>query len=527
MKHRLRCLLILMVFLLLLTWMSGIAMAQIGNGYPFRLDIPDTYNSSLWMPQWNTPLNFRGMAGAQAGTEYPFLFSFPYSYQSSLWMAYWNTTLTRMVNSPADWSNNSYYRHLTPLTRNGIPLFSYPWSYSYSTSSTPPQKTEPVQPVFENLSLFKMGTLYARIDEPYTYIFAADYAGSEIKTLGEEGNIVELSSIFHFMLDPETYFLFGDPNDPDDEVYQYYVNDLGADPDLFGENDPNLAALFGRESFKVDFDFPIFADPNLRFGGHMAERIIEQGTLGWKVSVQGAVEGHPMEITPLPTDPYDGMPTYLPANYDAINVALLYQKPSFPPGAVIALEAALWNSGISVWPNIAALDYTPQQFGDLTVTVEVTNGVDSDFSTFPISVVDYPVENHAPVPLSERVELTFYVGEPGVHLFQCIDPDCFIFSQAYNLYGEIPEDTHMTSNTPGITPRDDMSSLMWDLHCNDLPSYQYGPWVNNLINQDTGIMYWVPQFDGEFNMVVSCSDNRGGTAHIEAEILCIQKGGPV
>jgi hypothetical protein len=517
MQHRLRCLLTLMVLLLLLTWIMGIAGAQIGIQYPSLLDIPDSYNSSLWMPLWNTPLIWRGMAGAQIGIQHPLLLlDIPDSYKFSLWMALWNTNLTRMVNSPADRINHSYYPRFSPLTRSGIPLLSYPWSYLYSPSSPPPKKTEPVKPVFEDLSLFKMGPLYARIDEPYTYIFVADYACSEIKTLGEEGDIIELSSIFQFMLDPCTYFQYGDPNDPNDEVYQYYVNELGADPNLFGENDPNLAALFGRESFKVDFDFPIFADPNLRFGGHMAERIIEQGTLGWKVSVQGEDANDTMHIAPLSTDPYDGMPTYLPANYDALEAALFYQIPSFPPGVVIALEAALWNSGISVWPNVAALDYTPDSFEDLTVTVEVTNGIDSDFSTFPLSVVDSPVENHAPVPQSDRVELRFYMGEQGSHLLQCIDADCFIFSQAYNLYGEIPEDTHVTWNTPGMAPRDDMSSLVWEVHDS--------PWVYNIIDQNMGIINFVPQFAGEYNMVVCCSDNRGGTAYIEVDILCLSRG---
>ena len=459
------------------------------------------------------------MAGTQIGIAYPFRLDILNSYNTSLWMALWNTNLTRMVNSPADWSNNSYYPRFNPLIQSSIPLLSYPWSYSYSPSSPPPKKTEPVQPVFEDLSLFKMGPLYTQIDKPYTYIFVADYAGSEIKTLDEDGNIVELSSIFQFLLNPENHFWYGDPNDPNDEVYQYYVNELGADPDLFGENDPKLAALFGRESFKVDFDLPVFADPNLRFGGHLAERTIEQGTLGWEVSVQGEDDNDTMHIAPLSTDPYDGMPTYLPANYDAIDAAVLYQKPSFPPGAVKALEAALWNSGISVWPNVAALDYTPQQIGDLTVTVEVTNGIDSDFSTFPLNVVDYPVENHAPVPQSDRVELRFYVGEMGVHLVQCIDPDCFIFSQTYNLYGEIPDTTHVTWNTPGMTPRDDMSSLVWhDEHM--IGGYYY---TVSIIDQ-SGIISFTPQYDGTYDVVVTCSDNRGGTAHIEVIIQCINRG---
>jgi len=524
MKHRLRCLLILMVFLLLLTWIRGMAGAQTGIDYPFRLDIPDSYNSSLWMPLWNTPLTWKGMARAQTGNGYQFRLDMPDSYSSSLWMAYWNTTLTRIVNSPADRSNNSYYPPFSTLTRGGIPLLPYPWSYSFSPS---PKKTKPVRPAFENLSLFNMGPLYAHIDEPYRYLFIADYTSEGMEVHALNGKIVSCSSIFDVLLDPIEFFIYGDPNDPNDPVVKYWT-DLGADPNLFGENDPNIAALFGRESFRVDLDLPVFADPNLRYGGHLAEELIEQGTLGWKVLVQGAVEDQPLKIAPLPTDPYDGMPTYLPANYNAIEAAMLYQKPCFPPGAVCALEAALWNSGISLWPDVAALDYTPHSFEDLTVSVEVTNGVDSEVCTFPMTVLDYSVENYAPVHQSDKIELTFYVGEESEYVFQFIDPDCFIFSQAYNLYGQTPATTHVPANTPGMTPRDDMSCLVWDLRINGLPSIYFQPWLDSYIDtyQSTGVFSWTPQFIRSYDAVVNCSDNRGGTTNIEVEILCKSRGGP-
>ncbi|MGA1791303.1 MAG: hypothetical protein ACMUIM_07440 [bacterium] len=518
MKHRLGCLCILMVFLLLLAWMRGTAGAQIGTEYPFRLDIPDSYNSSLWMPLWNTPLTWKGPTGAQIGIAYPFRLDIPNSYNPSLWMTFWNTTLTRIVNNPADRSNNSYYPPFSPVIGSGIPLLYYPWSYLYSPS---PKKTKPVQPVFENLSLFKMGPLYALINEPYRYLFIADYTSEGMEVLALGGDMISCSSIFDILLDPIEFLIYANPNDPSDPVVKYWT-DLGADPNLFGENDPNMAALFGRESFKVDLNLPVFADPNLRFGGHLAERLIEQGTLQWKVSVQGAVDGQPLQIAPLPTDPYDGMPTYLPANHNAIEAALLYQKPCFPPGAVIALEAALWNSGISLWPNVAALDYKPECFEDLTVTVKVTNGVDSEASTFPMTALDHPAENYAPVPAFDEVELIFYKGEESEYVFQFIDPDCFIFSQAYNLYGEIPTATHVPCNTPGMAPRDDMSCLVWDLRINGLAGIHFHPWLDSYIDtyQYTGVFSWTPQFVRSYDVVVTCSDNRGGTANIEVEILC-------
>ena len=79
MNLRLRCLWTLTILILLLTWISGIAGAQIGIEYPFLLDIPASYNPSLWM-------------------------------------ALWNTNLTRIVNSPAGWLNHNYYPWCNPLT---------------------------------------------------------------------------------------------------------------------------------------------------------------------------------------------------------------------------------------------------------------------------------------------------------------------------------------------------------------------------------------------------------------------------
>ena len=373
--------------------------------------------------------------------------------------------------------------------------------------------------------LFEMGPLYAQIFEPYTYLFVSDYAGAAVETV-VDGNIVGCGSVFDFLLDPVNYFLYGDPNDPTDEVYQYWVNEMGADPNLFGQNDPDLATLFGVPFFIVDFNLPIFADPNLRFDGSQAKCLKNSGTLGWNATINGyganGIQAFLLE--PLSTFPYDGMPTYLPAYYNSIETALLYQKPSFPPGAVLALEAALWNSGISQWPNVAALNYTPQYFEDLIVTIEVTNGVHSDIRTIPISVVNYPVENYPPVLQLDIDDQIFYVGETGVYLINFIDPDCFIFSQAYNLNGQTPATTHVPANTPGMTPRDDMSQMVWNMTINGLPSYQYGPWINSIINPCSGIISWVPQFEGAYNAIVTCSDNRGGVAFGEVTIFCVNSG---
>ncbi|NIS50702.1 MAG: hypothetical protein GWN94_06240, partial [Phycisphaerae bacterium] len=53
------------------------------------------------------------------------------------------------------------------------------------------------------------------------------------------------------MLNPANFLLVQDPNDPNDPVVKYWT-DMGADPNLFGENDPNIADIFDRDSFIVD-----------------------------------------------------------------------------------------------------------------------------------------------------------------------------------------------------------------------------------------------------------------------------------
>ncbi|MGA1789963.1 MAG: hypothetical protein ACMUIM_00635 [bacterium] len=370
--------------------------------------------------------------------------------------------------------------------------------------------------------LFEIGPLYAHLDEPYTYIFVADYSGANIKC-HVNGETREYDYVPDLMLDPENFLFAQDPNDPNDPVYRYYVNELGADPNLFGENDPNVAEALGLPFFIVDFNLPVFADPNLRFGGSQADNIKTFETLGWNVQVNGygASGIQAFLLEPLSTVPFDGMPTYLPARHSVIDLIKTYGRPYYSPEQVLMLEAALWNSGIPVWPNVAALNYTPQYFEDMIVTIEVTDGVYSDVRTFPISVVNYPVENYAPVLQLPIEDPTFYIDEEGEYHINFIDPDCFIFSQAYNLNGEIPATTHVPANTPGMTIRDDMSSMVWNLTINNLPSYQYGPWVyDRRIDQSSGLISFIPTHPDVQDAVVTCSDNRGGVAHGEAIITC-------
>ena len=372
------------------------------------------------------------------------------------------------------------------------------------------------------VDLFEPGPLYAQIFEPYTYLFVVDYTGANIRC-HVNGESREYESVPDLMLDPENFLFAEDPDDPNDPVYRYYVNDLGADPKLFGENDPNVAEALGLPFFIVDFSLPIFTDPNLRFGGAQADYIKNFGIVSWDATVNGyganGIQAFLLE--PLSTDPYDGMPTYLPARHAVIDLIKRYGRPYYSPDQVFMLEAALRNSGIPVWPNVAALNWTPQYFEDLILTIQVAYGYNSDVRTFPMSVVNYPVENYDPVLQLPIENQTFYIDEMGEYHINFIDPDCFLFSQAYNLNGVTPATTHVPWNTPGKAIRDDMSCLRWNMTINGLPSYQFGPWAyDRRIDQSSGLISFVPTTPDVQDAVVTCSDNRGGTAFAETMIIC-------
>ncbi|MGA1844998.1 MAG: hypothetical protein ACMUIS_10600 [bacterium] len=368
--------------------------------------------------------------------------------------------------------------------------------------------------------LFEMGPLYAQMFEPYRFLFFADYAGARIAAHDVDGHKSECDHVSDLMLNPKNFMLVEDPNDPDDPVVKYWT-DLGADPNLFGKNDPNIATLFKRDQFVVDLSLPIFADANMRLGGEMAKCVIAQGTLGWNATVggYGANGVQAFLLQPLPVYPYDGMPTYYPAYYAVLDVIAAYGKPFYRPELAFMLEGALWNAGVTVWPNIAALDYTPMYFEDLIITIEVTNGVHSDVRTFPISVVNYPVENYPPVVQLDIDDQIFYVGELGEYIVNFIDPDCFIFSM-----GQPAATTHVPGYPLNANFRTDMEGMTWNLTINGLPNYQYGPWIEQIVNPCSGLIGWVPKFEGAYDAVITCRDARGALGFGEITIFAVNRG---
>jgi hypothetical protein len=386
--------------------------------------------------------------------------------------------------------------------------------------------------------LFEMGPLYAQLFEPYRYLFIADYAGASIVAHDIEGHEQECEHITDLMLNLGNFIFYGgEPDDPNDPFVAYWT-EMGADPNLFG--DPNGALGLDTdvfpEGFVVDPTLPIFADPDLRWNidpntnetvaGEDLQCILNSGTLGYNLTVNsyGANAIQTVgALNPLPIFPYDGMPTYLPAYYAAIDCIKTFGKPFFDPISVFFLEGALWNARVPLWPMIASLDFTPYYFEDLILTIEVTNGVHSDVRTFPLSVVNYPVENYPPVLQLDIDDQLFYVGEIGEYIVNFIDPDCFIFSLAAQ-QGIQPATTHLPGIPLNQNFRNDMAGMYWNVTINGLPNYQYGPWIESIIQPSSGLISWIPKFEGAYDTVVTCTDARGGTGFGEITIFAVQRG---
>ena len=393
--------------------------------------------------------------------------------------------------------------------------------------------------------LFQMGTLYAQISEPCRYLFIADCKGTGITVFDRNGQAQEINRITDLMLNPNNFLFARDPDDPNDPVVKYWT-DLGADPDLFGQMDPNMADFLNLPFFIVDFGLPIFADENLRMTpegpGPLAKLIGHPypGTLGWSGTatkydpeptyVHWGVHG---PIEPLTTCPYDGMPTYIPVYYAAMKLVKKLGRPYYSPDLVSMLEGALWNAGIPIWPNIGECTYTPQEFADLRLTILVTNGRQSDTGEVWIRVVNYPTENYSPVYQLPDQELIYYVGESGAHHITFIDPDCFIFSMLQLLSGT-PATDHNLGLPVNEDFRKDMDHLYWRIgaidgvniitYPDDIMDEIVG--VNGWESGDfgsTGLLTLEPEHEGTHDMVVTCQDTLGGSGAAELGILFVSK----
>jgi len=388
--------------------------------------------------------------------------------------------------------------------------------------------------------LFKIGPRYAQFYEPYAFLFFADQREYNCGAAGLNLTDMLLLDANGDLPNVPGYGGPADLFETDPNAIRAYWVAQGANTDYgyfdpnsatYGQPDPGISQLLGR-SIIINPTLPIFADPNVRWSSAngIQHPLYQQGVLGnqsyqWNATVGGiGANGVQFQgVAPLAINPYDGMPTYIPVYgpEKAYVTSSIFGGPYYPPQYVSALEAALYNAGFSVWPGIAVLNFTPYVFEDIILTLEVTDGRTSDYETFPIEVVNYPVENYPPY-IEDVDDQFFATKQPGVYALSVIDPDCTMFSTALTQAGTAPATTHVPMYLGNY--RMDLESITYSMTLNGLPSYQYGPWMNSLIDAKRGIVSFTPQFEGAYDAVVVATDSRGASSIAQFTIFTTMPG---
>ncbi|MGA1796000.1 MAG: hypothetical protein ACMUIL_09090 [bacterium] len=381
------------------------------------------------------------------------------------------------------------------------------------------------------VDVVEIGPLYAQIFEPYRFLLFASYRADH-----------SIRNIDNFLLDQNNFIC--DPNCIRDTWVAdllaldpgYHVIDANSplyDPDYtrrwvpgdpnFGTPDPVAERYLGN-GFFIDATLPLFADQRFRIGGDRNGELHTHGRLGWNSSI-GGFGGSGIDallVRPLPIDPYDGMPTYIVDRFLTMQAIDAYGKGHFGPALTHALESALWNAGMEEWPHIASFDYAPQYFEDLLVAVEVINKNKVEKLVFPVSVVNYPVENYPPEVQARIFPRVFDVGEETECIILSVDPDCFIFSLAH-LQGRTPATTHLPM-LPGNRIRDDQDNLYYEIFIEGLHAYRYGPWIECDADPFSGVARLTPKFEGNLRVITICRDHFGAFDQADRTIICVNPG---
>jgi len=279
----------------------------------------------------------------------------------------------------------------------------------------------------------------------------------------------------------------------------------------------------------LNLNSPILANEGMRRAnspGHREDMLRFDAFVGG-----GAASGaySPVMIDHLPVDLNDNRPLFLPIYYRLLDESGEWSEDCcvegdecvprvphemgpphcsegnhfYPLERVQLIEQALQNAGYTHWPNVAVMRFLPQYLEDLIVTVEVSNGLSKDIETFPVSVVNYPVDNYPPI-MEDLDDQIAYVGEVFRYALTALDPDSYLYSA-----------TH---------PKPDQYTLTWKAYIAGSPDYRYGPWSETLINPHTGVISFVPQFEGVYPIVVQVTDSRGFSSINEFSVYCVNRG---
>ncbi|MGA1869625.1 MAG: hypothetical protein ACMUJM_13895 [bacterium] len=142
----------------------------------------------------------------------------------------------------------------------------------------------------------------------------------------------------------------------------------------------------------------------------------------------------------------------------------------------------------------AAFRFTPMTVENLLVTVTVSDKYTSDITMFPLSVVNYPVENHAPVIQRSgyRSKWVGYVNELFTYRVKAFDKE--------------------------------YDSLTYSATINGLPNYQYGPWQESIINPKTGLVEFTPRFEGNYKVTIQVRDEKGALGQTSWDLFVVNRG---
>ncbi|MGA1868049.1 MAG: hypothetical protein ACMUJM_05815 [bacterium] len=233
---------------------------------------------------------------------------------------------------------------------------------------------------------------------------------------------------------------------------------------------------------------PQFATLFYPFSYLCAARDPEGEFLDFKVTVGGyGIHGTRADMAyrvRIPREPNDSYPIFYDPNSNIL-----------PPGHIPFGPAEISDPNEPITPNMAHIFFISQTVDNYVITVTVTDsGGLSDTETFTLSVVNYPVMgiNNPPI-LEDFHDCVATVNTPFTLQILARDAD----------YGDI---------------------LTYSATIDNLPSYQYGPWNEPLINPITGVINFIPRFEGVNQIAVTVRDNRGMSAQDVFNIIIANKG---
>lgn len=362
--------------------------------------------------------------------------------------------------------------------------------------------------------LYKIGPLFVQLFAPtQRLVFAEDHMGNIYDILNNPDDItIAYAQDSRDGFAPESIYWL-DKNAGTTHV---------AEPDPLNWTDAEIQAAKARVTAAgLNPASPVLADQTMR-RRNLGNLNHEEDMLQFRAFIGGGSGSGAFTqtlIRPLEIVPGSGKPAYLPAYYHFGKeephmaphghcIGTCHESEGmyyFSPARVALIEQALLNAGYRFWPNVAVLEFQPQVLEDLIVTVEVSNGLSRDIETFPVSVVNYPVDNFPPI-MEDLDNQIAYVGETFYYPITANDPDTCIYTGT------------------GTHPKADQFGLTWSATIADLPAYMYGPWAESLINPRSGEIMFTPQFEGVYAIVVRVDDPRGFFTVNQFEVYCVNPG---